>query len=63
MGERLAQELAQLQTRRFASALASLGPGADHAAKRFLLAMIDPQDRLRVEELIGEDVADSPMRK
>src|SRR5208282_2582857 len=38
-GERLARELAQLQTRRFAGAMERLGPGAKEHATAFLIAM------------------------
>ncbi len=44
-GERLALRLAETQTRRFARALAKLGPSGRQSAARFLSAMIDPQDR------------------
>jgi DNA-binding MarR family transcriptional regulator len=53
-GERLARELAQMQTRRFSAAMAQLGPdGKEHAAA-FLLAMVDASKRERVVELIGD---------
>ena len=42
-GERLALRLAEAQTRRFAAALAKLGPEGRQTAARFLRAMIDPQ--------------------
>jgi DNA-binding MarR family transcriptional regulator len=52
-GEKLARELASVQTRRFSGAMERLGPlGKDHAVA-FLLAMIEPEDRERVLELIG----------
>src|ERR1700761_3469070 len=52
-GEKLARELARVQTKRFAGAMERLGPfGKDHAVA-FLLAMIEPSDRERVLELIG----------
>jgi DNA-binding MarR family transcriptional regulator len=52
-GEKLARELARVQTRRFSGATERLGPfGKDHAVA-FLLAMIEPSDRERVLELIG----------
>jgi DNA-binding MarR family transcriptional regulator len=44
-GEQLALQLARLQTSRIARALASLGPDAHEAARDFLLAMIDAEDR------------------
>jgi DNA-binding MarR family transcriptional regulator len=43
-GERLALRLAEVQTRRFAVALNTLGPGGRESATGFLSAMIDPQD-------------------
>lgn len=51
-GHKLAMELAILQSRRFARALRELPPGARDQAARFLLAMIDPQERPRVEALL-----------
>jgi DNA-binding MarR family transcriptional regulator len=42
-GERLALRLAQVQTRRFASALEKLGDSGLRSATDFLNAMIDPQ--------------------
>ena len=45
-GERLALRLAQVQTRRFASALDKLGAGSGlPLAKAFLAAMIDPSEQ------------------
>jgi DNA-binding MarR family transcriptional regulator len=44
-GERLAVRLAEVQTQRFAAALARLDPEAADSAKAFLEAMIDPPDR------------------
>jgi DNA-binding MarR family transcriptional regulator len=52
-GERLARELAQVQTRRFSRAMARLGPQGEDEAAAFLLSMIDPEERERVLELIG----------
>jgi DNA-binding MarR family transcriptional regulator len=52
-GERLARELAQLQTRRFSRAMERLGPGAREQALAFLIEMIDAGERERVIELIG----------
>jgi DNA-binding MarR family transcriptional regulator len=43
-GERLALRLAQVQTRRFASALEKLGDSGFQSATDFLNAMIDPQE-------------------
>jgi DNA-binding MarR family transcriptional regulator len=44
-GEALALKLALLQTQRISRALAELGPGAHEAARRFLAAMIDAENR------------------
>jgi len=52
-GERLARELAQLQTRRFSGAMARLGPGGKEQAAKFLAAMIDASERERVIALIN----------
>ncbi len=52
-GEQLAMKLAGLQTARIARALAELGPGAHDIARRFLVAMIDPDGRDGVLRLIA----------
>jgi DNA-binding MarR family transcriptional regulator len=52
-GQRLADELGQLQTARIRSALASAGPDGDVAVRAFLLAMIGEGDRAGIEDLIG----------
>jgi DNA-binding MarR family transcriptional regulator len=44
-GETLALKLAMLQTERIGRAFAELGPGAHEAARRFLAAMIDTENR------------------
>ena len=44
-GEQLALKLATLQTERLSRALAELGPGAHEAARRFLAAVIDTENR------------------
>ena len=44
-GEALALKLAGLQTERVARVLNELGPGGRDAARHFLAAMIDPEDR------------------
>jgi DNA-binding MarR family transcriptional regulator len=51
-GKALAMRLAGMQTARIARALAELGPGAHDAARRFLVAMIDADDRDSVQRLI-----------
>ncbi len=52
-GEALAMKLARLQTERIARALADLGPGANESARRFLAAMIDPDERDGVLRMIA----------
>jgi DNA-binding MarR family transcriptional regulator len=52
-GEALALKLALLQTERIARAFAELGSGAHAAARRFLLAMIDSDERAGILRLIG----------
>ena len=44
-GETLAMKLAGLQTARIAHALTELGPNAHEAARRFLVTLIDPDNR------------------
>lgn len=51
-GEALAREFVAIQSRRIAGALAECGPGAREDARRFLMAMIDREDRPSVERLI-----------
>lgn len=52
LGEDLALQLSKLQSRRFARVLQELPDGARADSVRFLLAMIDPQERPRVEALV-----------
>ena len=52
-GERLAKDLALVQSRRFAQAMSRLGPGGKAQSVAFLLSVIDPGERDRVMELIG----------
>ena len=52
-GGDLAMKLARSQSRRFASAMQSLGPAAKTDAAAFLLAMIDREARERILALIG----------
>ena len=52
-GETLALKLAALQTTRIARAFAELGPGAHEAARRFLAAMTDADNRDGVLRLIA----------
>jgi DNA-binding MarR family transcriptional regulator len=51
-GEALAMRLARLQTTRIEKAFEGLGPGAHEAARRFLLAMIDEDEREDILRLI-----------
>ena len=53
-GEALALKLAGLQTARIARALGDLGTGSHEAARRFLLAMINPESRDGVLRLIAQ---------
>jgi DNA-binding MarR family transcriptional regulator len=60
-GKTLALRLAGMQTARIARAFSELGPGAHEAARRFLVAMIDADDRDSVQRLIAQaDRARSP---
>src|SRR5579871_4454180 len=52
-GERLAMQLAALQTARISRVLGELGPGGRETIRRFLSAMIDADDRDRVLLMIG----------
>ncbi len=51
-GRKLASELANVQTRRFARALTELPEEARHNAIEFFLAMIEPSERERVASLV-----------
>jgi DNA-binding MarR family transcriptional regulator len=53
-GKALAMRLAGMQTARIARVLAELGPGAHEAARRFLTAIIDADDRDSVQRLIAQ---------
>ncbi len=57
-GTRLTDKLTQIQVKRVAEALATLGPGADQLARKFLFAMITEKDRPLVEVLIKGPHAD-----
>lgn len=50
-GARLTEKLTTLQIRRIEAALATAGPGAEEATRRFLLAMIAVEDQPQVEAL------------
>lgn len=52
-GEALAREFVAIQSRRIEGALAECGDGAREQARRFLVAMIDAEDRGPVEKLIA----------
>jgi DNA-binding MarR family transcriptional regulator len=52
-GEALAMRLAGLQTTRIARALSELGPDSHEAARRFLTALLDPDGRADVLQLIA----------
>lgn len=52
-GEALSRKLDDLQTQRITRAFAELGPGAHEAARRFLTAMIDADNRDGVLRLIA----------
>jgi len=52
-GEALALKLAGLQTTRIARAIEELGAGSHEAARRFLLAMINPESRDGVLQLMA----------
>jgi DNA-binding MarR family transcriptional regulator len=54
-GSTLALDLSVLQSQRFTRALAQLPESAREDATRFLLAMIDPEERPRVEALVWRD--------
>ena len=58
-GARLTDKLTQIQVKRVAEALATLGPGADQLARKFLFAMITEKDRPLVEILIKGQHAES----
>jgi DNA-binding MarR family transcriptional regulator len=57
-GEALALKLAALQTERIARAFAEFGTGAHEAARRFLTAMIDADNRDEVLRLIDRLMRD-----
>lgn len=52
-GEALAMKLARLQTERIARALDEVGPGAHDAARKFLAAIIDPEQQPGVLDFIS----------
>lgn len=52
-GDRLARELARLQTRRVSDALAELKPQEREAVRRFFFEIIEPDERQKVARLTG----------
>lgn len=61
-GEALARQFMTLQSRRIEKALEAGGPDGSEGVRRFLLAMIDPEDRPAVERLIERADRASRMR-
>jgi DNA-binding MarR family transcriptional regulator len=53
-GVNLARRLDQVQAKRIAAALATCEPGQERAVRRFLFAMINGDERARVETLLPE---------
>ena len=53
-GVTLARRLDQVQAKRIAAALATCEPGQERAVRRFLFAMINGDERARVETLLPE---------
>jgi DNA-binding MarR family transcriptional regulator len=62
-GERLARDLAQLQTRRFSNALELVGSTGRDQATAFLLAMVDGDERQRIAERVGIAQPRTPSRR
>lgn len=56
-GARLVDRLTQLQMKRVEAALAKAGPGAEDAARHFLLAMIAEKNQAQVKSLIRHGAA------
>ncbi|WP_020179259.1 MarR family transcriptional regulator [Methylopila sp. M107] len=52
-GDRLARELARLQTRRVSHALGRLEPAEAEAVRRFFFEIIDPDERAKVAAITG----------
>ncbi len=61
-GRALATELASVQSRRIASALAEAGPGSHALAERFLFSLVDPEERAAVARLIQGNSAEGSSR-
>ena len=62
-GERLAMQLAALQTARISRVLGEMGPGERDAIRRFLSGMIDGDDRDRVLRMIARADRARPHRR
>ena len=62
-GRRLASDLAQVQSARFSRALASLPDAARGGAIDFFLAMIEPEERERIEALVWPEARRPPAQK
>ncbi|MCJ8142076.1 MarR family transcriptional regulator [Ancylobacter sp. A5.8] len=63
-GEALARQFVAIQSRRIARALSECGPDSRELCRRFLVAMIDTEDRGSVEKLIAraDQIAADPSR-
>lgn len=61
-GDRLARELARLQTRRVSRALTGLDDAESAAVRRFLFEIIDPDERAKVADLTGAEQPSSRRR-
>ena len=59
-GQRLARQMAALQSQRFDRALADMSPAEREMAAGFLLRLINPQERAQVLALTGRCGADDP---
>ena len=55
-GDRLARELARLQTRRVSHALSTLTGDEKEAVRRFLFEIIDPDERAKVSAVSGAEI-------
>ena len=55
-GDRLARELARLQTRRVSHALSKLDAREQEAVRRFLFEIIEPDERAKVSAVSGADI-------
>lgn len=62
-GRDLALRLAAMQSERILTAVAGLSAPLREAAEHFLFAMVDPEDRARVSDLVGMSAASQDGRK